>query len=116
MILIAVIGTVVSIAGVAILSQPQPGKIPSLNAEIDFVGNTVMITHNGGDTLQKDQMAIMVDGVDRTNSFNLMGSNGWSSWRIGDTLTYTAAALPGSIQIIYTGGSSGRVLQSWGNA
>ena len=116
MILIAVIGTVVSIVGVAILSQPQQGKIPSLNAEIDFVGNTIMITHNGGDTLQKDQMAIMVDGVDRTNSFVLMDGNGWSSWVIGDTLAYTAAALPGSIQIIYTGGSSGHVLLSWGNA
>jgi len=116
MILIAVIGTVVSIAGVAILSQPQQAKIPALNAEIDFVGNTVMITHNGGDTLQKDQMAIMVDGVDRTNSFVLKNGNGWSSWVIGDTLAYTGdSAPPGSIQIIYTGSSSGRLLQSWGN-
>ena len=116
MILIAVIGTVVSIAGVAILSQPQPEKIPALNAEIDFIGNTVMITHNGGDALQKDQMTIMVDGVDRTNSFVLMEGNGWSSWVIGDTLAYTGdSAPPGSIQIIYTGSSSGRLLQSWGN-
>jgi len=116
MILIAVIGTVVSIAGVAILSQPQPEKIPALNAEIDFVGNTVMITHNGGDALQKDQMKIMVDGVDRTNSFVLMDGNGWSSWVIGDTLAYTGdSVMSGSIQIIYTGSSSGRLLQSWGN-
>ena len=116
MILIAVIGAVVSIAGVAILSQPQPAKIPDLHAEIDFVGNTVMITHNGGDALQKDQMAIMVDGVDRTNSFVIRNGNGWSSWVIGDTLAYTGdSAPPGSIQIIYTGSSSGRLLQSWGN-
>ena len=115
-ILIAVIGTVVSIAGVAILSQPQPEKIPALNAEIDFIGgNTVMITHNGGDALQKDQMKIMVDGVDRTSSFVLMDGNDWSSWMIGDTLIYTGdSVLPGSIQIVYTGLSSGRVLQSWG--
>ncbi|MDD5143461.1 type IV pilin N-terminal domain-containing protein [Methanoregula sp.] len=61
-ILIAVIGTVVSIAGVAILSQPPPEKIPALHAEIKLLGNTVMITHNGGDALQEDQMKIMVDG------------------------------------------------------
>jgi len=116
MILIVVIGAVISIAGVAILSQPQPEKIPALNAEIDFVGNTVMITHNGGDALKKDQMAIMVDGVDRTNSFVLKDGNGWSNWMIGDTLVYTGDSVPpGSVQIIYKGGSSGHVLQSLGN-
>jgi len=112
--LIAVVGAAVAIIGVALLSQPAPEKIPALEAVISNTGNTIQIFHNGGDTLQKDQMKIMVDGVDRTNSFVLRDGNGWSKWMIGDTLIYTADPAPtGAIQIIYTGGSSGRVLLSW---
>jgi hypothetical protein len=116
MLLIAVVGGAVALAGVAIFSQPAPENIPSLTTVITIVnGTTILITHNGGDTLQRTGMSILVDGVDRTNSFSLMNGGNWSGWAVGDTLMYqvpTGQSLPSSIEVIYTSGSSRNVVQS----
>ena len=116
MLLIAVVGGAVALAGVAILSQPTPEKIPSLTTDINVVnGTTILITHNGGDTLQRTGMSILVDGVDLTNSFSPMNGGNWSSWAVGDTLMYQVPygqSLPNSIELVYTSGSSRDVVQS----
>ncbi len=116
MILIAVVGGAVAIVGVAILSQPAPEKIPSLTTDITVVnGTTILITHNGGDTLQRTGMSILVDGVDRTNSFSPMNGGNWSGWVVGDTLMYKVPdgqSWPSSIEMVYTSGSSSEVIQS----
>jgi hypothetical protein len=115
MLLIAVVGGAVALFGVAILSQPTPENIPSLTMGITLVNRTILITHDGGDTLQRTGMSILVDGVDRTNSFSPMNGGNWSGWAVGDTLMYQVPdgqSLPGSIEIVYTSGSSRDVVQS----
>ncbi len=49
--LVAVIGMGIALAGVFIFSQPHPEKIPALTADITTIGRTILITHNGGDSL-----------------------------------------------------------------
>ena len=115
MLLIAVVGGAVALVGVAILSQPTSETVPSLNTDITLVNRTILITHNGGDTLQRTGMSILVDGVDRTNSFSLMNGGNWSGWAVGDTLMYQVPdgrSLPSSIEVVYTSGSSRDVVQS----
>jgi PKD repeat protein len=116
--LISVVVTAITIIGVALLSQPAPEKIPALDAIISSTDHKIFITHNGGDPLQKNEVSILVDGVKLTDSFTQMNGNEWSSWAIGDTLVYQVPAGepdPSSIQLVYTYGSSGYVLQSWGS-
>ncbi|MDP3396415.1 MAG: type IV pilin N-terminal domain-containing protein, partial [Methanoregula sp.] len=48
-ILIGVIVTVFAVAGVMMFSQPQPQKIPALNALISTNAQTIDIHHGGGD-------------------------------------------------------------------
>ena len=86
MLLIAVVGGAVALVGIAILSQPTPETIPSLTADITLVNRTILITHTGGDTLQRTGMSILVDGTDLTNSFSLMNGGNWSGWAVGDML------------------------------
>lgn len=118
--MIAVIATVISIIAVGILSQPPPEKIPSVSMEILPVpGNhSFMITHTGGDALQKNDTSIIVDGVPSTGAFDLMGAASWSMWVVGDTLIYQVPEsqdMPSSVRVVYTRGSSGHVLMEWGN-
>lgn len=118
-ILIAVIAGALALVSVAIVSQPAPEKIPSLNADIELADRDVLISHNGGDGLLKDQMKILVDGVDRTSSFSILGSLDWSTWAIGDTLVYRVPdgqSQPANVQIIYTSGKATTLIQNWGTS
>ncbi|MCX6684680.1 MAG: DUF2341 domain-containing protein [Methanoregula sp.] len=115
--LVAVVGMAVAILGVAILSQPPLEKIPALNVDITTIGRTIIITHNGGDSLEKAEMAIIVDGSDLKDSFQSIDSAPWSSWAIGDSLYYNVPPgqpMPQGVTIFYIGGSSTRIITSMG--
>lgn len=118
-ILVAVVAGAIGIASVAILSEPQPEKVPSLSSEIDIVGRTVLITHTGGDPLEKEDMSIRLGGTDMTESFSKLGGGPWSGWAVGDTLVYETPdgeEIPDSIQVLYVGQTSAKILYSWGEA
>ena len=102
--LISVVVLGLSIAGVVLLSAPQPQKTPAINADITRIGNTIYIRHDGGDTLQFSQTRIVVNGSDKTGSFLQSGSV-WSSFGVGDTLTNDQLVKNISILFVYTGGS-----------
>jgi hypothetical protein len=93
-----------SIAGLVILSTPPPQKIPAITTDITKIGNAIYIRHEGGDTLQRSETRIVVDGNDKTSSFLQSGSV-WSSFAVGDTLQYTDDQLNmnSSITFVYTG-------------
>jgi PKD repeat protein len=56
-------------------------------------------------------MKILVDGV--TQPFSKDGSPTWSTWAMGESLNYKySGAVPGMVQIIYTGGSGSTILVS----
>ena len=110
--LISVVVIAVAIIGVVVTSQPLPQKIPALDAIISSNGNdTIRVYHNGGDALLRQEMIILVDGVDRTSNFTIRGS-GWTTWSQGESLDYLSGSLPGKVQILFLGGSSQTVLVS----
>jgi hypothetical protein len=110
--LISVVVIAIALIGVVLTSQPLPQKIPALDAVISSNGNdTLRIYHNGGDALLRQEMVILVDGMDTTSNFTLRGSN-WTAWSPGESLDYYAGSLPGKVQIVYTSGSSQTILVS----
>lgn len=108
LILMSVIAAAVGIVGVGILSQPPPQKIPAVSVDITAIGNIVYIRHEGGDPLPKNEFNIILDGVDKTDSFNILdGPAGWSTWIPGETLYYSVPSgqsVPAMVQIIYNSG------------
>ena len=114
-ILIAVVGLAISLVAIAIVAPPTPQN-PAVSAELITFGNTIQLRHNGGDSLMKSDLKILVDGADHTSSFHKNDDSNWSVWSIGDTLTYRVPAgqsRPNNIQLVYTGVPSGSLLQSW---
>jgi len=111
--LISVVVLGLSIAGVLILSTPPPQKIPAISADITRIGGITYIRHAGGDTLQRSETRIVVDGNDKTGLFYLSGS-AWSSFAVGDTLQFTESQLDNnsSIMFVYTGGSAEQTIIS----
>jgi len=94
---------------VAVISQPQQQKIPVITADVIITGNDLYLKHNGGDTLQKGEFQILVDGQDKTAAFGDP-----TTWSIGQTLTYSGydpQNIPGTIQIVYTGGRYGQTIE-----
>ena len=110
--LISVVVTAIAIIAVVLTSQPLPQKIPALDAIISSNGkDTIRIYHNGGDALSHQEVAILVDGVEKTSGFTIRGS-GWTMWLPGESLDYNNGSLPGKVQIIFNSGSSQTVLVS----
>jgi len=110
-VLVSVVTFGIVIAASAILSNPVPQKIPALNIDVKNTSSTVYLTHNGGDSLHKGEYRILVDGQDRTTSF-LKGGTAAGDWSAGETLEYKPSngKIPGSFQIVYTGGGISQVL------
>ena len=75
-----IIGLGIAIAGIYLLSNPVPEKIPSINVNFSYNGTHLIIRHNGGDTLQKDEMYLMVDGIPK-HAYSI--SDGGTSWSVG---------------------------------
>ena len=115
--LISIVVVAVAVIGVAITSQPTTQKIPAVSAVISSTGNTIHIYHGGGDSLEKGQFEIHLDGS-RTNSNSLFSNDGnpsWTRWGIGQSLDYTVPSgqpIPGIVQIVYTGTGSSTMLAS----
>jgi hypothetical protein len=116
-VLVAVVGMGVGLLGLAVLSTPQPQKIPVFDADLTIIDHSVLLHHNGGDALDNSSVFFLYNGTDIKNSFRNADGSSWSSWSVGDTLRYDVPAgqpLPNSLQIIYTSGSFSRVLLSLG--
>jgi len=107
--LIAVVGAAVAIIAVALLSQPAPEKIPALEAVISNTGNAIQIYHNGGDTLQKADFKVLVNGAEVPESVLWPGSD--TTWSSGETLTFVSPNAK-TVQIVYAKGSSAAAVLS----
>ena len=80
-ILAAVIGTFVLGLGDS-LGDSQPTA--QLNAEIDYDSENVTIEHSGGDSIEADELRVIVDINDTTLESN---SNYANRFSVGDTIT-----------------------------
>jgi PKD repeat protein len=115
--LIAIVVIAVSIIGVVLWSQPPPQKIPSLSVSISNSSCNVTLIHGGGDTVENTYIALLVDGIDRTNTFIRQDTGApWTSWGNGETLqyapSYTCLLTPQRVDIIYYTGTSRTILTS----
>ncbi|HII98390.1 MAG TPA: PKD domain-containing protein [Methanoregula sp.] len=116
-VLIAIVGMGIGLVGMFILSEPPPEKIPALSSDITTIGRTILITHNGGDSIAKSDMAIIVDGTDIKDSFQRTDTTPWTTWAVGDSLLYRVPddqEMPQGVTIFFIGGSSARIIQSMG--
>ena len=109
--LIIVVVAGMAVLMVAVISQPHPQNVPAMTAEVITTPTTLALRHDGGDTLNRGDFKILFDGQDRTSAFGDP-----TTWSIGQTLTYSgndynAQNPPGSIQIVYTGGGAGQVIE-----
>ncbi len=115
--LIAIVVLAVGVVGVLLWSQPTPEKLPSLSAGISNQSCRVTITHNGGNTLERQTLQILVDGTDQTINFTKSGAPGaWTSWGIGEELVYdpppTSCTSPKKVLIVYIKGNGVFILAS----
>ena len=119
MALIAVFVTAAAIAGVALLSYPPGDAAPAMLAHMETEGGTVSIYHDGGDPLERGHFAILVDGADRTEDFNLTDAAGeehesWMSWKAGEVLVLnTTLAGTENLRIQIVGEGVGRTGSDW---
>ncbi len=96
---------------VMLLSAPTEFVVPAVVIEAAItetdnlaLNNTYVLNLRSGDTLQKNETQILVDGIDRTGDFSSsMGGQDWTVWGSGDSLTLDLAGndAPESVQIIY---------------
>jgi len=116
-VLVAIVGMGIGLLGLAVLSTPQPEKIPAFDADITLIDHAILLHHDGGDAIVKKNIFFISNGTDIKDSFKNTDGSSWSDWSVGDTLIYDVPAdqpLPDSLQIIYTSGSSSRVILSLG--
>jgi hypothetical protein len=114
--LISVVVMGVAIIGVVLTSQPPPQNIPALDAVISWDGvDTIYITHNGGDSLQRGEFYVRVENVVKPFlKTNEPGNPLWSAWSAGETLDYKLVppdtTPPRLVQLIYIGTGSSPVM------
>ncbi|MCX6698087.1 MAG: hypothetical protein NTV84_11195, partial [Methanoregula sp.] len=97
---------------VVLWSQPPPQTIPAFDAVIskDTGNKWIHLYHNGGDSITRDEINILVDGTDKKANFKKSKAD-WSTWAAGESLDYNyTGSDPKVIQIIYTGAGSSSVL------
>jgi PKD repeat protein len=109
-ILIGIMAAAVGIIGVVLWSQPSPQKLPVFTALITNQSCTVFVKHDGGDTIARNSIRIFVDGFNQTGNFTKVGASGtWTTWAVGDTLTYTpvpCSSPPQKVDVLYNDGTN----------
>ena len=118
MALIAVFVTAAAIAGVALLSYPPGDAAPAMIARIANEGESISIYHDGGDPLEREHFAILVDGTPvEEKDISLIDASGassseWRSWKTGETLRLNISVSENPhIQIV--GEGVGRTGSDW---
>ncbi len=117
--LVAIVGMGVAIMGVGILSNPTPQKIPALDADFTTIDHAILLRHEGGDSLKKEDVSFIMDGNDMKNAFRNIDGTPWLRWSAGDTLRYDVPEgqmVPDTLYLVYTGGTSPQVILSLGKS
>lgn len=106
--LIAIIGLGVAIAGVYLLNHSVPEKIPEFRASLANTSTSLTLHHDGGESIPRSSFIILVNG----NPTGYDSSNTSSpDWSIDETLTFfsydPATPLP-DVKIVYNGSAGER--------
>jgi PKD repeat protein len=117
-VLVSVVALGIAIGGMILLSNPPADKVPAISADITTIGRDIVISHNGGDTIRKTDMQIVVDGEDLTSRFTRTDGSGWTAWSVGDYLNYTVPQaipdMPRGVTIYYRSGKAVYLIHSMG--
>jgi len=70
--LIAVFVTAAALVGVTVFSSLQGDAPPAMLVHNETIGGEIYLYHDGGDALERGRFAILVNGVDRTDEFELV--------------------------------------------
>ncbi|GAB7017112.1 hypothetical protein JCM10550A_24820 [Methanogenium cariaci] len=105
-ILIGVFVAAFGIILVMLLSAPSEFIVPAVVIEADvIVEDDQYVLHlRSGDTLERNETRILVDGIDRTGDFTAVtGTSDWDKWGSGDSLSLDLAGsdAPDDVEIIY---------------
>lgn len=108
MALIAVFVTAMAILGVTLLASPPGDAAPAMLARSVTEDGRLSIHHDGGDPLDWEHVAILIDGVDRTGEFSLVDVSGgehdtWTSWETGQVLVLSGVPEDAHVQIVAGG-------------
>jgi hypothetical protein len=117
LVLVAVVGIGVALLGISMLSNPTYQKTPALEADFTTIDHSIILRHEGGDTLQKEDVSFIINGNDMKNFFKNKDGTNWSRWQVGDTLIYNIPAdqpVPDNLHLVYTSGTSRQVILSLG--
>jgi len=117
LLLITIVMVMGGIVSLVLTSQPIPDKVPIAYLSVSQSHERVELIHKAGDTLTSTSIAIVVDGVDRTNKFRKPeNSPDWQTLRAGEHIYYDSPQEPKSIQVLYVGNSGNYLLASSGPA
>lgn len=113
-ILIAIMAMVAAVVIITIETGPSANvqeQAIILNSEYRIEDDLLVISHKGGETLEKADIQILVDGIDHTDDFvDDTGSAFWTEWKAGENRYYTSTAIPLGVQVIGTNPGYGDVL------
>jgi len=103
----------VSIIVVTLYSQPLPEETPQVAILVSNTTTSILLTHNGGDTLDEEEFIISIDGtvLDNQDAAVTGGDGAWP-WSLGETLTFATAGEPHEVRVVYTGGGAELLLKS----
>jgi FlaG/FlaF family flagellin (archaellin) len=117
LLLIAIVMVMGGIVSLVLTSQPAPDKVPMAYLSVSQSHERVDLSNKGGDTLTRTSVAIVVDGVDRTNEFRKPeNSPDWKTLRAGEHIYYNSPQEPKSVQVVYNGNAGQYLLASSGPA
>ena len=113
LLLVAVISVTIGMVALVVFSGSSYVETPALRVDITNEEGVIDLIHQGGDTLYRETTQILVDGVDRTDDFEIPGGDAWSTFSVGDYLVSSIPCTGGTtIQIISTDSRNPTVIES----
>jgi len=117
LLLITIVMVMGGIVSLVLTSQPLPDKVPIAYLSVSQSHERVELSNKAGDTLSSKSIAIVVDGVDRTNEFRKPENTlDWGTLHTGEHIYYDSPQEPKSVQVLYVGNSGKYLLASSGPA
>lgn len=108
---VAVLG--VAIIAVTLYSQPLPEETPQVAILVSNTTTSILLTHNGGDTLDEGEFIVSIDGTALGNrDATITGGDGAWPWSLGETLAFATAGEPHEVRVVHTGGGAELLLKS----
>ena len=98
-----------------LVSQPLPDKVPMAYLSVSQSNERIEVVNKAGDTLTSKSLAIVVDGVDRTDEFRKQENTlDWGTLSAGEQIYYESPQEPQSVRVLFVGSSGQYLLASSG--